>query len=176
MRETGRWLKKVGSATERECPRHMEAAELETFVLFCFASLTMSLAAVFGQRDLSQVSWEACEYCRRLKGNRSVLEPVCDKDEAIVHSSSLVSKKICFPWSAMNTLHYSPLCVLGATYTSALFLSYLVDDRLCSFATCFVQIRFVTACLQSGSVPLRFANTNIERAVLLVHASCQCLP
>ena len=60
---TGRWLKKVGSATERECSRHMEAAELETSVLCCFASLTMSLASVFGLCGLSQLFQEACVPC-----------------------------------------------------------------------------------------------------------------
>ena len=44
----------------------MEAAELETSVLCCFASLTMSPAAVFGLRGLSQVPWEACELSRSL--------------------------------------------------------------------------------------------------------------
>ena len=85
-----------------------------------------------------------------------MLESVCDKDEAIVHSSFLLCQKESgFPWSAMNILHCSPLSVLGATYTSALCLTRLVDVRLCSCATCIVQIRFVTggsSCARSMSM------------------------
>ena len=90
---TGRWLKKAGSATKKGSPRHMEAGELETSVRYCVASLAMLLAAVFVLSQLFQVT---CVLSRALSsleaivvphGQRSVLVPVCDKDEVTVHSS-----------------------------------------------------------------------------------------
>ena len=70
-----------------------EASELETSVLYCVASLTMSLAAVF---VLSLLFQETCVLSRALNsleaivvphGQQSVLVPVCDKDEVTVHPS-----------------------------------------------------------------------------------------
>ena len=66
-------------------------------------------------------------------------------------------KRVCCPWSSIT--HAALLPVLDARCPRRHMhlctqLSYLVDDRLCSCPKCFVQIRFVTACLQPGSVPL----------------------
>ena len=72
---TGRWLKKAGSATERECPRHMEVVEPDTSVLCCFDSLAMSLAAVFGLRGLSQLPREACVLSRSLNPLEEIVVP-----------------------------------------------------------------------------------------------------
>ena len=161
----------------------------ETSVLYCFFFVFLpschSHLCKDGLRGLSQMPREALRTvavtesrgrsCRRLKGNRPVLEPMCDKDEAIVHSSSPVSIRICFPWSAVNTLHYSPLCVLGATYTSAFFCPTLLMIA-CVPVPRFSYNLFCHHMSAAWLGSFALANSNFERAVLLVHASCRCLP
>ena len=87
---TGRWLKKAGSATKS--PYGGQRVRDLCALLCRVASLAMSLAAVFVLRQLFQETGVLSRALSSLEaivvphGLRSVLVPVCDKDEVTVHS------------------------------------------------------------------------------------------